>query len=65
MKCTIEVNMDNAAFERRPLNELQRIIAMKMNNIALAGWTPAEGDVDVPLIDVNGNKVGRLQVEVD
>ena len=59
MKCTITINMDNAAFEDDP-GELGRILreyALSQSNI---DRLPSVGSAT--LRDINGNKVGNVEI---
>ena len=56
MKCTIKVDMDNAAFDDDPLQELRRAITEGMDNM-----TPPHG---IALIrDINGNRTGSIVIK--
>jgi hypothetical protein len=59
MKLYIELDLDNDAFwpDRFPL-ELDRILSQVSTSLFAQIDTPEIG-VSVPLIDINGNKVGR------
>ncbi len=56
MMATITVEMDNAAFEKRPATELARILRR------LAKRIEQDGEDDCVLMDINGNSVGRFKV---
>jgi hypothetical protein len=59
MKLTITMDMDNAAFEDGPGSEAARILrtlAQKIDGVDL------EIDDRVALLDVNGNRVGSMNV---
>ena len=59
MKAKIEVNMDNAAFQEydgAAGEELARILE-KYAKVVRDGFT------DIPLMDLNGNRVGQLVIE--
>lgn len=61
MKITITVDMDNDAFE--DLGELGRILKVLSEffyNTGKLKWELKEGSM--PLIDINGNKVGDLVI---
>ena len=53
MKATITIEMDNAAFEDGPATELARILRALAKRVS-------DGPDYVPLMDVNGNKVGEF-----
>lgn len=55
MKCSIEFDCDNAAFEDEPSTEIGRILRDAAERIG-------EGNFDFPLYDVNGNNVGHAKV---
>ena len=57
MKIRIEINCDNAAFEDDPATEVERILKNLTGKLRLPGME------DLPLMDINGNKVGTLTVE--
>jgi len=62
MKLTLEINMDNAAFEDAPGQEAARIlhkIACKIQD-----W-PGANEFNLRLSDLNGNKVGHVTVSND
>lgn len=57
MNATIKINMDNAAFDDNgPATELARILRK------LAKRIEAEGPDYVPIMDLNGNKVGEFEI---
>ena len=60
MKCTITIDMDNAAFDGRELAEiaacLKRLVKRIENNTAFYGCS---------ISDTNGNKVGKFEVTED
>jgi hypothetical protein len=60
MKCTIKINMDNAAFEDKN-SELARILAYLSSRLA-AQYTLHVGHHQ-PLLDYNGNVVGILEIK--
>lgn len=63
MKAQIEVQMDNAAFERMPGDELARIlreVARRVEHDSLHLHAAVRHEYN--LFDVNGNKVGFLVV---
>ncbi len=59
MKATIKIEMDNAAFEEENGREIARILrklaARVENQNVMDGY-------QFPLIDVNGNKVGTVEI---
>ena len=55
MKITIDINTDNSAFEDRD-EEINRILVRVASSIK-------NGRVGGPVIDINGNKVGRYEVD--
>ena len=61
MKAKIEVDMDNAAFDHFPLEELANILDGLTKDLweGLPGIAPATAT----LRDSNGNRVGRLVIE--
>lgn len=60
MKLTIEINMDNAAFEDCSGTECARIL--RKLALRIEGDNCRPGDV-TPCMDINGNKVGNATVE--
>jgi hypothetical protein len=60
MKLTLEINMDNAAFEDSPGQEAARILRLAARKVEGA---EAQDIGSFPLLDSNGNKVGRVTVE--
>ena len=58
MKFTMEVNMDNAAFEDSPENELARILSVAAEQVKASYMGRA-------CQDINGNTVGQWNVEDD
>ena len=71
MKATITINMDNAAFQTSQSSqvELRRILSDlcdKMEKQDFIGQAEhVEGYVSVPMIDLNGNKVGTFKTSDD
>jgi hypothetical protein len=64
MKLKIEIDMDGAAFEEFPAQEVARMIEARMSE-----WTPESfeelalrGEA-LPLRDTNGNRCGFARVE--
>jgi len=60
MKADITINMDNAAFEDNPDEELSRIL-MKLGKMLQSVPRLTSGD-SFPIMDINGNKVGYLTI---
>lgn len=60
MKLLIEMDMDNAAFELAPGEEAARILRRRLPQIESIGANDV-GTV-FPLMDVNGNRVGQINV---
>ena len=56
MKCIIEINCDNAAFEPDPKEEVARILR------TLANWLETGEENPIPR-DANGNTVGHCTWE--
>lgn len=56
MKIVIEVSTDNSAFEDEPYTELVRILKVAIEKFE-------KGNMEFPLYDINGNKVGKLYIE--
>ena len=56
MKFTMEVNMDNAAFEDSPENELARILSVAAEQVKASYRSRT-------CQDINGNTVGQWNVE--
>lgn len=59
MKLTIEINMDNAAFDPEPKDEVQRILRRLADSFD--DW-PGRNEFKLGLLDMNGNKVGKAEV---
>jgi len=59
MQCTIEINMDNAAFEDAPADELAAILRRLADRVEGRGVD----ELSLKVMDTNGNDVGRLEVE--
>ena len=55
MKLTIEINLDNAAFDDNPdeLNEIMEKVVNKMDNMQFEG----------KLLDSQGNTVGQYEIK--
>jgi len=65
MKLTIQIGMDNAAFEDAPLYEVERILAsicLKLNSMIQCVNGGNEYDEE-KLRDTNGNTVGFVRLE--
>ena len=56
---TITIETENAAFEGHPGTELERILRGLAGYLEYAAYPPP----DMPLFDINGNKVGELKAE--
>jgi hypothetical protein len=59
MELTLVISMDNSAFEECNGNEIARIfrqLADKAEGSLLDG-------VSFPVLDINGNKVGKLEID--
>ncbi len=57
MKIIIDLETDNDAFQQDPPTELMRILLVTISKIS--------GGIDGgPLMDINGNTVGKFDVEV-
>lgn len=64
MNITISIDCDNAAFHPMPGYELSRILsdlAQKME-CDLTDLADQDGEVNRPLLDINGNRVGYFEV---
>jgi hypothetical protein len=59
MKLTIEINMDNAAFDENPEWEVGRIL----NKIISCLDNRSLSDLSEALYDMNGNKIGFAETE--
>ena len=59
MKATIEIEMDNAAFDDGSGRELARILGELAAKVSRVEITPGRG---WNLFDVNGNKVGTVEI---
>jgi hypothetical protein len=57
VKVTIEIRMDNAAFDDAPAAELAQILRDLANRIDHDGQAD-----DGPLFDANGNRVGSIHL---
>lgn len=55
MKCTIKIDMDNAAFDETPATELARILRDIAEQVE-------EGLTMLVIQDVNGNDCGKFKV---
>lgn len=55
----LTITIDNAAFDEEPVLEVARILAVLADKIL------KDGGMDWNLLDINGNKVGRAEVEGD
>ncbi len=63
MKCTIAINMDNAAFdEGRADLELVGILENIQDGLLRMGADP---DSHMNLLDSNGNRVGEMKITED
>lgn len=61
MKATIDISMDNAAFEENGGAELARILR-KYANYVKDYATLNDVDCNHDLVDINGNKVGTVKI---
>lgn len=64
MKCTLKIAMDNAAFSGAPGHQLSQILneaAERAKNLCDASQV-RHHPWEVPLRDVNGNRVGEMVV---
>lgn len=62
MKVTITIDCDNAAFEDGAGREVVRILKRLIKRIEEDG-SAVDDWFGVALMDVNGNKVGKMEVE--
>ena len=59
MRYILEINVDNAAFEKNNLGlEVARILRKASGDLEDVGWINASKDMG-SLRDINGNRVGR------
>jgi len=63
MKLTIEINMDNAAFEESWTWEAARILRSASQEIEEAFEYAPDAEWRFPLRDINGNTVGKIELE--
>ena len=61
VSCTIEIELENAAFEGDPATELVRILKELAKNIENGRVSVSIGSTKIR--DVNGNTVGKMTVE--
>ena len=61
MKLTLSIDMDNAAFDDSPGAEASRILHRLADKVGPMEASDALGTT-WPLMDINGNKVGRAEV---
>lgn len=59
MKLTIEIEMDNAAFEENPIAEAGRIIRQLLSKMEYQHLDPKDS---LPLFDRAGNRVGEAKL---
>lgn len=64
MKFTLEISMDNAAFENREGGEVNRILEVLRQEIFREFPSLLPGTT-INLRDINGNKVGLAEVRED
>ncbi len=62
MKFRLEFSMDNAAFSDNAAPEVARILRELASRIEVRWYPPGAGCVDWPVLDINGNKVGRVEI---
>lgn len=60
MKFTVEIDMENAAFEDP--QELSRIVAKIAHRVEGEDNTQTYVSVSSPIFDINGNNVGRWEL---
>ncbi len=65
MKARIDIAMDNAAFEPSPSGELSRILFGLSKRVAAEGAALAVDKMKLPIVDSNGNKVGKLTIRME
>ncbi len=58
MKFTLEINMDNAAFEYAAEAELDRLLEKTAAQVR-------GGLTDGAIFDINGNRVGKFEIHID
>lgn len=68
MKVTIELSLDNAAFDEDPTLELSRIMETVTGKVARQlqredGCLCIAAEIDDKLLDINGNTVGFVKLE--
>jgi len=64
MKIMIEIDTETAAFEDNALSEMYRVMESATNLVADAMLCTEAESVKTPFIfDVNGNKVGKIQIK--
>jgi hypothetical protein len=60
MTLTITIQMDNAAFEPHPRREIARLLKLVADQMWIKSNLSTYSSV---LMDINGNKVGKAEVE--
>lgn len=66
MRLNIEINLNNAAFDPYPPDEVERVLknaAADFHKAFYSGHAP-EGNWSKRLLDINGNTVGRMRLVV-
>ncbi len=61
MKLTIEMSLDNAAFEDGGTDELKRAVSAALEKMR-GHWADA-GGAEANIRDINGNKCGTARIE--
>ena len=60
MQFTLTINMDNEAFQNRPLGELAECLNSVVERLCLSGNQPVDNG---RIRDTNGNTVGNWSIE--
>lgn len=58
---SLKIDMENAAFEEHPSQEVRRILLKLVDHLVTYG----DGSTEGHLYDVNGNRVGSWQLELE
>jgi hypothetical protein len=65
MKIQVQFSTNNDSFEQVPVMQITRIMARIKDELFNAMLDDSIHLIDYPIIDINGNKIGKFTIEKD
>lgn len=63
MKIQVQFSTDNASFEDTPVMQTSKIMARIKEEVLNAILDDSTCLIDYPIVDINGNKIGKFTID--